>query len=234
MEIKDRLTIEKPAAMKSPIKSQDKSKYRQFHEDIDNDTNGFYSHRRLLDRLADEGALKSYLLKSKGNSKSTNGHPSKKPAVSSDTDEEHIFTIAGDFTGGGLTIRGTKDNIRKLANSVAEGQASKDTFPEVLISEKDRGKVKRPHDDPIVIECKVANQRVGRILIDTGSLSDLISYQCLAKLKYKPSSMHKASHPLVGFGGVVVYPVGRINLPIRLGEKGEGRTWSSSFWWSRN
>ena len=119
--------------------------------------------------------------------------------------------------------RGTKDNIRKLVNSVDEGQSSEYSFPEVNISERDRGEVRRPHDDPIVIECKIANQRVGRILIDTGSSSDLISYRCLEKLKYKPSSMLPASYPLVGFGGGVVHPVGMIDLPIRFGEKGKGR-----------
>lgn len=69
----------------------------------------------------------------------------------------------------------------------------------------------------------MANQRVGRILIDTGSSSDLISNKCLAKLKYKTNCIHPVSHPLVGFGGSVVHPVGRVDLPIRLGEKGEGR-----------
>ena len=29
------------------------------------------------------------------------------------------------------------------------------SFPDVLITEKDRGSVHRPHDDPVVIECKV-------------------------------------------------------------------------------
>ncbi|XP_021753788.1 uncharacterized protein LOC110719195 [Chenopodium quinoa] len=138
-------------------------------------------------------------MKSKVTLKTNPGQSSKKnaqPASSSDTDQEPIYTIAGGFVGGGPTIRGTKDH--------------------------DRGKVRRPNDDPIVIECKVANQKVDRILIDTGSSSDLISYKCLSKPKYKPGSMHKVSHPLVGFGGRVVHPVGRIDLPIWLGEKGEG------------
>lgn len=127
------------------------------------------------------------MLKSKGNPKTNSGQPSKKP---------------DNLARGGPTIRSTKDNIRKLeVNLVNEGRALKDTFPEVIISEKDLGKVRWLHDDPIVIECKIANQRVGWILIDTGNLSDLISYRCLANLKYKPSSMHKVSHSLVGFGG---------------------------------
>ncbi|XP_021775720.1 uncharacterized protein LOC110739572 [Chenopodium quinoa] len=210
-EVRDRLKLEKPATMKSPVNSRDKSKYCHFHEDVGHDTEGCFSLRRLFDRLADEGALKSYLPKSKNTPKKIKGQPSKTPTGHSNTNEETIFTIARGFAGRDPTIRGAKDNIRRLVNSVDEGQSSKNAFPEVLISEKDQGQVRQPHDDPIVIECKIANQRVGRILIDTESSFDLISYQCLTKLKYKSGSMHQAPHPLVGFGGGVVHPVGRVD-----------------------
>ncbi|XP_021770541.1 uncharacterized protein LOC110734711 [Chenopodium quinoa] len=213
--------------MKGSVRNRNKNKYCHFHEDIGHETNDCYSLKRLLDCLADKVVLKSYILKSKVTLKTNNGQPSKKApqsANSSDTNDETIYTIAGSFAGGGPTIRGTKDYDRRLDVSIVdEGQASKDTFPDVLITEKDRGKVRRPQDDPIVIECKIANQKVGRILIHTRSSSDLISQKCLAKLKYKPSSMTQVSHPLVGFGGGVVHPVGRIDLPIRLCEKGAGR-----------
>ncbi|XP_021718861.1 uncharacterized protein LOC110686553 [Chenopodium quinoa] len=130
----------------------------------------------------------------------------------------------GGYVGGGPTIRGNKDNIRQLdVNSVNKDETSGNSFPEVIISEKDSGGVRRPHDDPIVIKCKVANQRVGRILIDIGSSSDLISHKFLTKLKYRLESIQPLSHPLVGFGGGVVHPIGQVDLPVCLGKKGEGR-----------
>ncbi|XP_021729771.1 vitellogenin-1-like [Chenopodium quinoa] len=54
-EVRDRLKLEKPAAMKSPVSSRDKSKYCHFHEDVGHDTEGCFSLRRLFDCLADEG-----------------------------------------------------------------------------------------------------------------------------------------------------------------------------------
>ncbi|XP_021751222.1 uncharacterized protein LOC110716878 [Chenopodium quinoa] len=111
----------------------------------------------------------------------------------------------------------------KQPRQTESGETSGTSFPEVIISEKDSGGVRQPHDDPMVIECKVANQRVGRILIDTGSSSDLISHKCLTKLKYRPESIQPVSHPLVGFGGGVIHPIGQVDLPVRLGERGEGR-----------
>ncbi|XP_021732604.1 uncharacterized protein LOC110699388 [Chenopodium quinoa] len=225
MEIKDRLTLEKPNPMKNSIHTRNKNKFCQYHEEIGHDTNNGFTLQQALDRLADNGMLKFYISKSKGTNEKNTGHSSKtaQRTISSDTYKESVYTIAGGFSGGGPTIRGTKDHLKKIAKAADEEQASANrTFPNVLITKKDQGSVRRPHDDPVFIECKVTNQLVGQILIDTCSSSNIISYKCLQKLKYKTSNMHPVSHPLVGFGGGMVYLVDKIDLPIRLGDKGEG------------
>ncbi|XP_021776078.1 uncharacterized protein LOC110739905 [Chenopodium quinoa] len=223
MEIKDWVSYEKPLAMKGPAKYRDKYKYCHFHEYIGHDINATAS-RGYWNKLAAKGLLKFYVLKSKVTLQTDPKQLSKKAAKAgsgSDTDQDMICT--GGFASGGPTIRGTKDHVRKMVNSVDEGQTSANTFLQFVISKKDRGKVCRSHEDSIVIEFKVGNQKVGRILIDTGISSDIISWQCLSKLRYNLDSMHKVSSSLVGFGGGVVYLVGLIDLPFRLGEKGEGR-----------
>ena len=224
-EIKGRISIEKPVPMKGSANSRNQEKFCDYHEDVGHHTNECISLMRYLDRLAEQGDLDTYVKKSTGNTSSKKQSAKKnQQADSSDTDDAVVYTIAGGFSGGGPTIRGNKDNIRRLdVNSVHQERPSKYSFPEIVITEEDLGGVRGPHDDPIVIECKVANQRVGRILIDTGSSSDLISSKCLSKLKYQTDCIHPASHPLIGFGGGVVHPLGRVDLPIRLGEKGEGR-----------
>ena len=58
-----------------------------------------------------------------------------------------------------------------------------DPFPKIVVSELDRGNIRTPHDDPLVVEMKIANLRVRRILIDTGSSTDIISADCLSRLK---------------------------------------------------
>lgn len=78
-------------------------------------------------------------MKSKVTSKANLGQSKKKtpqPAVSAKTDEDPVYTIAGGFAGGGPTIRGTKDHLRKMVNSVEEGDAAgTSTFPKVVITE---------------------------------------------------------------------------------------------------
>ncbi|XP_021776350.1 uncharacterized protein LOC110740180 [Chenopodium quinoa] len=214
--------------MKGDPSKRNQGKHCHFHEEVGHETNECINLKRLLDQLAEKGDLDSYVKKPKRKQppkqKQSARQKRQKSADSSDTDEAAIYTIASGYAGGGPTVRGNKDNIRQLdVNSVNQGETSGNSFPEVIISEKDSGGVRRPHDDPIVIECKVANQRVGRILIDTGISSDLISHKCFTKLKYRPESIQPVSNPLVRFGGGVVHPIGQVDLPVRLGEKGEGR-----------
>ncbi|XP_021856711.2 uncharacterized protein [Spinacia oleracea] len=91
-------------------------------------------------------------------------------------------------------------------------------LPPVEISKDDYGETTTPYDDdPLVLEIRVANLRVKRVLVDTGSSSDIISSQCLQKLKHDPGTIEKVFRPLVGFGGSVVRPIGSILLPVSIG-----------------
>ncbi|KAL2902413.1 Nuclear receptor-interacting protein 3 [Bienertia sinuspersici] len=75
----------------------------------------------------------------------------------------------------------SQDKGKKIDHS-SQPKTSNDEFPEVLIGEKDRGKIRTPHDDPLVVELKVANKKVRRILVDTGISIDIISLECLRRL----------------------------------------------------
>lgn len=66
---------------------------------------------------------------------------------------------------------------------------------------------------------KVADKRVRRILIDTGSSSDIISFECLQKLKYNDDDLVPCHNPIIGFGGGIIQPVGVVTLTLRLGRE---------------
>ncbi|XP_021756652.1 uncharacterized protein LOC110721771 [Chenopodium quinoa] len=69
------------------------------------------------------------------------------------------------------------------------------------------------------MKLKVGNLIVCRILVDTGSSSDIISLSCLQNLKFNENNLEQVSHPLVGFGGGVINPIWRIDLLVRIGDK---------------
>ena len=61
-------------------------------------------------------------------------------------------------------------------------------------------------DDPLVIKMKIANSCVKRILVDSCSSANIITLDCLRKLKYTEKDVTPTSQPLIGFGGGSVYP----------------------------
>ncbi|KAL2898004.1 Tetraacyldisaccharide 4'-kinase, partial [Bienertia sinuspersici] len=158
-------------------KKDDKKK-----QDVGHTTNDCHNLKRLLDKLATKGMLEQYVVKSKY--KFQRKDRQSQGDEGNDTDPEVVAVITGGFASGGPTIKGTKDYMRKLPQVMVLDKAKEEgKFPEVRICEQDRGKIKTPHDDPLVVELKIANLKVRRILIDTGSSSDIFSMDYLERLK---------------------------------------------------
>ncbi|XP_021836028.2 uncharacterized protein [Spinacia oleracea] len=212
--------------MKSPPESRDPKLYCHFHSDIGHDTKECKSLKKALDGLASKGFLKSYISKNTVGSGKPFYKKNKSPPSEEDgnrTDPEFVAVISGGLAAGGPTMRGQKDYAKRLGQVMLSGKATTDPFPKVEIGEADRGKIATPHDDPLVIELKVANLRVRRILVDTGSTSDIISLECLNRLQHDSSKIEKIHYPIIGFGGSIIHPVGIISLPLRMGNKKESR-----------
>ena len=232
MEIKDKFEFEKPQPLRGSAQYRNKNKYCHYHKDVGHDTNDCINLKRLLDKLADKGLLKPYVTKSKFTFKRTDNTSEKKQQSDKKNDKEDdgnstdsgfVAVISGGFASGGPTMKGIKQDARNLSNVMQTDAVKAEPFPEVIISEADRGEVRALHNDPMVFVMKIANLKVGRILIDTGSSADIISLSALRNLSFPEDALQDITHPLVGFGGNIIHPVGRIDLPIRFGQKGEGR-----------
>ncbi|KAJ8435905.1 hypothetical protein Cgig2_010024 [Carnegiea gigantea] len=76
---------------------------------------------------------------------------------------------------------------------------------------------------------KVVSAIAWRILVDTGSSADIITWDCLKKLKYSRRKIVSLVHPIVGFGGQEVYPTGMIHIPLRFADKAKARTLEVDF-----
>ncbi|XXG59269.1 hypothetical protein AAC387_Pa04g1379 [Persea americana] len=56
-----------------------------------------------------------------------------------------------------------------------------------------------------------------RVLVDLGSLSEILYYDCFQKLKLRDEDLQTARTPLVGFSSKPVYPKGKISLRVQVG-----------------
>ena len=99
----------------------------------------------------------------------------------------------------------------------------------VIFGPEDIRPLQTPHNDPLVVQLKVATAMVRQILVDTGSSVDIITLECFRKLEYTEKDLEAVGVPLVRFGGQTTYPLGTNKLSTRVGDKENSRTVDVSF-----
>jgi len=65
-----------------------------------------------------------------------------------------------------------------------------------------------PHNDPLVVELKVANALIRQIVIDIRSFVDIIIWEYLKRLKHQRRKIVSLVHPILGFRGQEVNRTG--------------------------
>ena len=130
--------------------------------------------------------------------------------------------ISGGFPGGGEFSSARKTHLR----SIRSGEITKiqivsklprlDTS--ITFSDSDLEGCQHPHDDPLVIQAVVANKTIHRVLIDNGSLADIIFASAFDKMVIGREKLEPVNTHLRGFSGEKVLPMGSIQLVLTLGD----------------
>ncbi|WJX56883.1 hypothetical protein P8452_42497 [Trifolium repens] len=86
-----------------------------------------------------------------------------------------VNTIAGGFVGGGNSNNARKRYVRKSKReSGVVGHISFPPAPDLSFSPKDATYIVPHDDDPLVIQVQILNCDVKRVLIDSGSSTDIM------------------------------------------------------------
>ena len=88
---------------------------------------------------------------------------------------------------------------------------------DMYFSEEDARGVKQPYDDPLVIMITIKGFNIRRVLVDNGSLIDIIYLSAFQQLKVDPKRLRLFESPLVSFSGDKVYPRGIVTLTVTVG-----------------
>jgi len=91
-------------------------------------------------------------------------------------------------------------------------------------SDDDYAEVSLPQTDALVLSLAIANHKIHRILIDTGSSADILYRSAFELMKIDRRKVIPARHLLVGFIGEQVLPLGSIELPVMAGAYPRQRT----------
>ena len=130
--------------------------------------------------------------------------------------------ISGGIAGGGESSSTRKAHLRSIRSAeIGEIQAvSKLQWLDTSItfSDSDLEGCQHPHDDPLVVRAVVANKTIHRVLVDHGSLADIIFASAFDKMGIGRERLEPVNTHLRGFSGEKVLPLGSIQLVLTLGE----------------
>ncbi|GAV81726.1 LOW QUALITY PROTEIN: hypothetical protein CFOL_v3_25180, partial [Cephalotus follicularis] len=176
---KDKVLIQWPAPLRSPTEKRDTEKYCWYHRDHGHDTEECRQLKNQIEDLIRKGHLRKYV----------------------DRDAP----------------QGRREQRREEAPRQQEEQQQQQ--PRVLRTgednevisflEADYEGVRLPHDDPVVVTLQVALFTMKRILIDSGSSTDILYKHAFNQLRI-PTYQLK---PLQG----MVHPLGSIDLSVVAG-----------------
>ena len=83
---------------------------------------------------------------------------------------------------------------------------------DITFRESDAHLIHHPHCDALVITAMLANNYVHRILVNNGSLVDILYYQAFQKMGLMNSDLRPSPNPIYGFIEDSVTPIGVITL----------------------
>ena len=188
--------------------------YHQDHGHIIKDYRNLWDH---LKQLFWEGKLKQILHHSSGQGSQTSS------AFQGDASSRlPLCTINIIFAAPGRT-GSCPSKIMSITCCPDEGFSSmpkrvKIGIPLVLgFLDKDKLGTIQPHDDALVVTLRISGYDIKMIMIDQGSVAEIMYPDLYKGLGLKPESLTAYSSPLVSFEGKMVVPKGQIRLPVQTG-----------------
>ena len=86
----------------------------------------------------------------------------------------------------------------------------------LIMGFSDEGKIGtiQPHDDALVITLRIEGYDVKRVIVDQGSVAEIIYSDLYKGLNLKVEDLTPYSSSLVSFEGKVIIPKGQVRLPV--------------------
>ena len=90
--------------------------------------------------------------------------------------------------------------------------------PIIGFSEEDAQRFHHPHDDALVVSIWVGDYSIHRVLVDNGSSTNILYYLTFQQMRIEREWHVPTNASLTGFGGMKVYPLGAVTLPVIVGD----------------
>ncbi|KAK2444491.1 hypothetical protein QL285_015516 [Trifolium repens] len=160
---------------------RNENEYCHYHRCRGHDTEKCFRLKDLIEELIRSGHLKKFIERAAQENKARQRslrsprNPPTGDAREKDQPRIAVNTIAGGFAGGGNSNSARKRYVRKSERELGVvGHVSFPPAPDLSFSPKDATDIAPHDDDPLVIQVQILNCDVKRVLIDSGSLADIM------------------------------------------------------------
>ena len=129
--------------------------------------------------------------------------------------------IIGGTATTGSSKKARKTYLRMVQNVQLTGSVPKIAWresPIIGFSEEDARRLHHPHDDALVVNVRVRDYNMHRMLVDNGSSADILYYTAFQQIGINRALLTPTNAPLVGFGGTRVLSLGAITLLVTIGD----------------
>ena len=129
--------------------------------------------------------------------------------------------IVGGTTASGSSKKARKAYLRMVQNVQLIGfipKMARVDNPIIGFLEEDARHLHHPHNEALVVSIWVADYNPHPVQVDNGSSTDILCYLMFQQIRIERERLIQANVPLVGFGGMRVYPLGAVTLSVMVGD----------------
>ena len=207
--------------MRSDPAKRDNTKYCEFHRDYGHRTDDCIQLRKEIEYLIRRGYLRRFIVL-EGLDQGQQLQPPRQTATQHQQPLGEVHVISGGFAGGSESSSARKAHLRNIGSGEVKEVQAVSKLPRldtaITFSDSDLEGCQHPHDDPLVIRVVVANKTIHQVLVDNGSLADIIFASAFDKMGIGKEKLEPVSTHLRGFSGEKVLPLGSIQLVLTLGD----------------
>ncbi|XP_030923041.1 uncharacterized protein LOC115949919 [Quercus lobata] len=219
MQIEDKRILTFRGKLKGDLSKRPRDKYCCFHRDHGHDTVDCYDLKQQIEALIRQGKLQRFVSKEQMDPPQEQAlrRENKRPRSSIGD----IRMIMGGTTTSGSSKKARKTYLRMVQNIQLTGTVPKMTRidnPVIGFSEENARRLHHPHDDALVVSLRVGDYNMHRVLVDNSSLVDILYYPAFQQMRINREQLVPVNAPLVGFGGMRVFPIGAVTLSVTVGD----------------
>ncbi|GAV75197.1 hypothetical protein CFOL_v3_18676, partial [Cephalotus follicularis] len=191
--------IQWPVPLRSSTEKRDSNKYCRYHHDHRHDMEECRHLNNEIEDLIRKGHLRKYVDRDapQGRRERREEAPHQEEEQARKAYARQTFAVQ-QYTHSKRLKIGGEDEVISFLEANYKG-------------------VRLPHDDPVVVTFQMELFTMKRILIDSGSSTDILYKDAFDQLRILADQLRPVKTPLVGFMGEMVHPLVSINLSVVTG-----------------